>query len=113
MVLPHYFCESEEDYQNRNFNWETIQMKSLYQVLDTAQELGVYVNLTMWGVDTRYSPWLAVMDSGLWCSEPKEGMEPILADLFATLVKYLREERGYTCVQEVTMYNEPNGIYKR
>lgn len=111
MVLPHYFCPDEASYTSKNYDWDSKYMQSLYQVLDTAQELGMYVNLTMWGVDTRASAWLAESGSGMWCCEPKEGMEDVFAELFATLIKYLREEKGYTCIQEITIYNEPNAIY--
>lgn len=29
------------------------------------------------------------------------------------MIKYLREEKGYTCIQEITLYNEPNSFYNR
>ena len=113
MVLPHYFCPNEAAYTSKTYDWQTTEMKSLYQVLDTAQELEMYVNLTMWGVDTSHSAWLAAGDSGTWCCEPQEGKEEIFAELFATMIKYLREEKGYTCIQEITLYNEPNSFYNR
>ena len=110
MVMPHYFAPTKDKYVNRAYDWDSERMKSLYQVLDSAQQLNMYVNLTYWGADSNNSRWL-VDRTDLWCVDPKVSEEEAFVEMFADLVQYLREEKGYTCVKEVTLFNEPNAIY--
>jgi len=62
----------------------------------------MYVNLTYWGADSNNSRWL-VDRTDLWCVDPKVSEEEAFVEMFADLVQYLREEKGYTCVKEVTL----------
>ena len=118
MVLPAWYCQkesggaaawTEEDFNSKNYNWESDEMKSLYQVLDTAKELDMSVNLTMWGVSGE----LYFASTKDWVSDPKSGYERTFVTVFADLIKYLIEEKEYDNIKEVTLYNEPNSMYDK
>ena len=101
------------------FKWNTVEMQSLYQVLDLAQKNNMSVCLAIWGctrsvkmIEAQYADvktsFLADHDANLnWMCPPKDNNE--FGENFAALVKYLIEEKGYTCVNEVTPFNEPGG----
>lgn len=110
MLLPSWFVKEATDY--KNYKWNTPEMKSLYMQLDTCMELGISVNITMWGIDKAVCKWLAANNSGSdWCVEPDEDKELEFVTAFADCIKYLIEEKGYTCIKEITLFNEPNAIY--
>lgn len=101
------------------FTWDTIEMQSLYAVLDMAQEMGAEVVLTVWGcpagttlvdksnpaVGKKYFNCSDTITN--WVNAPKSNEE--FAENFSVLVKHLIEVKGYTCVKEVTPFNEPDG----
>ena len=101
------------------FRWNTVEMQSIYQELDLAQKNGMDVCLAIWGctrhvkmVESEYADvttsFLADHDANrAWICPPKDNDE--FGENFAALVKYLIEEKGYTCVNEVTPFNEPGG----
>lgn len=102
----------------RGFTFQSQEMLSLYKVLDTAQELGIEVTLVLWGcptscdqIDPAYGyigrHFLCSPNGTNWVVEPANDEE--FAESFSTVVKYLIEERGYTCIKELTPYNEPDG----
>lgn len=107
MLCPSYFCPTYEQYASENYAWASEEMSSVYQVLETAQKLDITVNLTYWGVDALKCPWLAASQEG-WMSFPKAEYEEAFCEMFADAVKYLKEDRGYTCIREITIFNEPN-----
>lgn len=54
-VLPEWFEPVNDNDDPDTVNWENItketeEMKSLYAVLDLAEEIGAHVNITLWGV---------------------------------------------------------------
>lgn len=93
------------------FTFDSEEMQSVYKELDLAQENGIGVTLVVWGCinnghflcdersHTIYPGWIAGTDK-----------YEEFAENFSTLVKYLREVKGYTCVDQVTPFNEPDGI---
>lgn len=101
------------------FRWNTVEMQSLYQVLDLAQKNNMSVCLAIWGctryvkmVEEEYADvttcFMCDWDANQnWMCPPKSNEE--FGENFAALVKYLIEEKGYTCVNEVTPFNEPGG----
>ena len=101
------------------FKWNTVEMQSLYQVLDLAQKNDMSVCLVVWGcprfvqmVEEEYADVTTCFMSDLdanknWVCPPKDNDE--FGENFAALVRYLIEEKGYTCVNEVTPFNEPGG----
>lgn len=110
MLLPSWYV-SQQSYYPDNYQWESENMKSLYRQLETCQELGISVNITMWGVDWSNCLWLSEDSPQSWCVPPKQEREQDFCNAFADCIKYLIETKGFTCVNEVTLFNEPNSIY--
>ena len=124
MVMPQWFepyNDNSDPYDTdfSGFRWDTVEMQSLYQVLDLAQKNGMPVCLVVWGcqrhvrmLESEYSDvdvcFLADTKANRnWVCPPKDPEE--FGENFAALVKYLIEEKGYTCVNEITPFNEPGG----
>ena len=101
------------------YRWNTVEMQSLCKVLDIAQRNNMQVCLVIWGctrhvsmVESEYadvkSCFMCDYDACTnWMCPPEDVDE--FAENFAALVKYLREVKGYTCINEVTPFNEPGG----
>ncbi len=84
---------------NPSGDWETFDfdsdnMRSHYQTLDLYQSIGAYVNVVgvEWGV-------------------PKFTDLPKIATAIGALFEHLLRVKGYSCVQEWTLTNEPNGSW--
>ena len=85
---------------NPSGDWETFtfdspNMQSHYRTLDLYQRLGAVVNATgvEWGVQDPY------------------GQPEKVAKAIGALFEHLIRTKGYTCVQEWTLSNEPNGAF--
>jgi alpha-galactosidase len=85
---------------NPSGDWETFDfdsdnMRSHYRTLDQYQRLGARVNVVgvEWGVKHPYA-------------DPDKAARGIGA-----LMEHLIRDKGYTCVQEWTLTNEPNGYF--
>ena len=115
MVMP-YWWEPERGV----FTFDSLEMKSLYAVLDLADKIGADVTLVLWGcpaacryVDgsARPSQWqrhyLSDPAGTNWVTAPSDPDE--FAACFSALVRYLIENKGYKCIREVTPFNEPDG----
>lgn len=108
MLLTSWYSKDESMYTSKNYDYDSLQMRSLYQVLDTAQSNNIDVNITVWLWDSDY---YKVSPQNEW-SLPTEGLgERVFAEVFADCIKYLIEEKGYTCIKQVTPVNEPNSTY--
>ena len=94
--MPNWY-EPEKDV----FDFDSETMLGLYSVLDAAEELGIDVNITLWGCQG----WLA-MENGYWMSPPND--LNTYAENVVTLVRYLTETKNYTCFKEMTFHNEPD-----
>jgi alpha-galactosidase len=99
------------------FTFDSEEMKSLYKVLDLAQENNIKVTLVLWGCpinmtlisgdyyhqkhflcDNRPNPnWVCGTDK-----------YEEFAENLSVVVQYLTENKGYTCVKSVTPFNEPD-----
>lgn len=110
MLLPSWFAAEESYYINKTYTWESTGMNSLYKVLDMAQTLDIDVNITYWGVDTPCK-WLINTGISGWCMDPEIGKEQEFCDIFTDCIQYLLEEREYDCIKEITIFNEPTGIF--
>lgn len=77
------------------FTWDSPNMRSHYRALDLYQRLGARVNVTgvEWAVK---NPW----------ENPEQ-----LAKAIGALLEHLIKTKGYTCVQDWTLSNEPNLFY--
>lgn len=85
---------------NPSCDWETFtfdspNMESHYRTLDLYQRLGTRVNVVgvEWGVEDPYGNPVAV------------------ARAIGALFEHLIKTKGYTCVQDWTLTNEPNGYF--
>jgi hypothetical protein len=90
--------------KRNEFNWNNEEMKALYHILDYAEESGADVFLQqMWGhIDWNSFPGIHPL-----ISAPKDLDD--FANGIATLIEFLREEKGYTCIKYFCMTNEPPG----
>lgn len=121
MVQPHWW----EPFNDNNdpdvadmskFTFDSQEMQSLYKVLELAQENNGEVTLVLWGCpvnmdliagtptgkhflcdDRPNAPWV--------CGTDKYDE---FAENFSVLVKYLIEDKGFTCVKAITPFNEPD-----
>jgi len=124
MVLPQWYeplndNSNPEETDLKRFTFDSPEMQSLYKVLDLAQEQNMDVCIVVWGcpvgvsmLDPAYShvktSFMADLDKeGAWITGPVDYDE--WAENFSTLINYLIETKGYTCVNEITPMNEPDG----
>jgi len=112
MLLPSWYIINETNTEAGIYDWDTECMRSLYKVLDLAQEKQMKVNVTMWGIDTGAPGFMRIVGSSDWVTTPAPEYEEMFVACFADCIQYLRNEKGYTCIKEVTLFNEPNAIYK-
>jgi hypothetical protein len=77
------------------FDFESDNMRSHYRTLDQYQRLGARVNVVgvEWGVKAPYA-------------DPDK-----FARGMGALMEHLIRDKGYTCVKEWTLSNEPNGYF--
>lgn len=116
MVQPQWFEPLNDDNDPDHINWDgldfdTPEMKSLYRVLDLAQQNGISVLLVLWGCHQGH--FLAngnqTPNEQSWIVGPKNEAE--YAENFSILIQHLVMKKGYTCIREITPYNEPNYFY--
>jgi len=124
MLQPHWWepVNDNSDPQVADqsaFTFESPEMKSVYAVLDLAQRTGASVTLVVWGcpayctfVDESTPSqgqrhFLCNKNGTNWVTAPEDNEE--FAENFSAVVKHLIEDKGYTCVKEVTPFNEPDG----
>ncbi len=94
------------------FSWDNEDINSLFMVLDAAEEYGVDVNLTLWGAHFSKRSWLAYPATSDWVSwvSPPNNLDE-WSENFCALLKYCFEVKQYTCIKEITSFNEPNGYF--
>lgn len=108
MVLPQWY-EPQNDNDDPSvpdyagFRFDSPEMQSLYPILDLAQEMEIPVTIVPWGA----TPESFLSSAKGWMVRP-ENLEEY-AENISTLLCYLIKERKYTCIDEVTPGNEPDG----
>lgn len=124
MVLPQWYepVNDNDDPHHTDlsrFTFDSQEMQSLYKVLDLAQEQEMDICIVVWGcpvnvslLDQKYAHvkkcFMADPDKeDVWITGPVNYDE--WAENFSTLIKYLIEDRQYTCIKEITPMNEPDG----
>lgn len=113
MVQPRWFEQFNDDNDPDHINWdgldfETPEMKSLYRVLDLAQQNNISVLLVSWGCPRGH--FLAEGNqTSNWIMGTKNEAE--YAENLSILIQHLVIKKGYTCIKEITPYNEPNLFY--
>lgn len=124
MVLPQWFEPLNDNNDPHitdlsKYTFDSPEMKSLYKVLDLAQEQEMDVCIVLWGcpvnvslLDPAYAHVKTCFMSdpakkGMWITGPTDYEE--WAENYATLTEHLIGTRGYSCVKEITPMNEPDG----
>lgn len=122
MALPSWWAEEASTYKTGEYTWDSIEMQDMYLVLDAAQQNNIDVCFTVWLWDcnyVRYPGYEWEEGSKNWClpdPEPqaefdgKTGNE-VMGEVIADCLKYLMEEKGYTCIKYFTPVNEPNSTF--
>ncbi|MDD4801179.1 MAG: hypothetical protein PHD28_09170, partial [Proteiniphilum sp.] len=123
MVLPQWYepvNDNEDPFATDpgRFTFDSPEMESLYKVLDLAQEQQMEVCIVVWGCPTGVSLldpayahvktcFMADPAKSGWITGPMDYDE--WAENYAALIRHLIEVRGYSCVNEITPMNEPDG----
>ncbi len=90
--------------EQKLFDWENEEMLALYNILDYCQNNGVDVFLQqMWG-DVEWNAYPGVHPL---LSAPRNLGD--FADGIATLIEFLTNSKGYSCIKYFCMTNEPPG----
>lgn len=129
MILPEWLEPLNDDLNNNNINWDaltvdSVEMKSLYKVLDLAEQNNIEVNLTLWGAGNNVSlidgdvnaqvggkHFLAKDNSANnWVVGTKYPKE--FAENFSMFIQLLVTQKQYTCIKEITPINEPDWSYQ-
>lgn len=109
MLLPSWFAVNETVYRNKTYDFNNKSFEMLEKILDLATRRGMYVNITMWGIDAG-AGWMGEpFIDGMWMTIPKD--DTVFAEVFADALDYLINKKGYDCIKEVTPYNEPDTVY--
>ena len=113
MIMPEWFepANDNDDPHSAdfaNFRWDSEEGKCTLEYLRVCHELGVDVTLTWWGAAT--GDWLSYPDCGDWISAPNDLDE--MAENIVTVLRYIREVKGYDCVKGVILQNEPSYSFK-
>lgn len=110
MIIPSWYEAVNDDDDPYNYNWEGFDfsedgaLKLLYKELDLVEEIGGEVLLVPWGCP--FGSFLRDPEGGNhWVC--RTGDDEEFAENVTALLKHLIEVKGYTCVKEVTLYNEP------
>ncbi|MDO5570261.1 MAG: hypothetical protein Q4F97_02190 [Bacteroidales bacterium] len=112
MVLPHWFepvNDNDDPYVTTevNFTFNSIEMESLYKVLDLAEKENIDVTIVLWGASPSH--FLGKGNYGDWMVAANDYNE--WAENFAALVKHLVLNKKYTCIKEITPVNEPDWAF--
>jgi hypothetical protein len=113
MIMPEWFEPVNDDSDPHsadfaNFRWDSEEAKCTLEYLRVCHELGVDVNLTWWGAAA--GDWLSYPDCGDWISAPNDLSE--MAENIVTVLRYVKEQKGYDCVKGVILQNEPSYSFK-
>ncbi len=103
----------EEDYLQGICNFKSDKMRAFLKYMDVYEEAGIEVELNFgWKVSTEIQEWFSIPSTGpsraggmgKAASAPKnfDGF----AKCCAATIKFLAEEKGYTCLKHLTFYNE-------
>lgn len=85
-------------------NFESDDMKALIRELDFCEQTGIKVTLTIWGCEL--GSWLACKNNTDWVTAPSDKAE--YAENISMMVQWIFNVKKYTCVDRLTLMNEPN-----
>ena len=114
MIMPEWYEPENEnddpfDTDMNAFSWDNQDMNAVYRVLDMAEEYGIKVNITVWGANASAGSWLAYGEANHWISPPND-LDEWNENISALLVQLIKVKK-YTCITELTPYNEPADAY--
>ena len=114
MILPEWYEPKNDDADPNHvndaaFQWDTQYMKSVFRELDLAEANHIKVDITIWGAYTGGWSWLANDRSHLWISAPNNFDE--WSENITVLLRYLLDEKKYTCIKSLTPQNEPDSAF--
>ncbi len=129
MLLPSWLEPLNDDTNTNSINWdaltkESAEMQSVYKVLDLAEENDIDVNVTLWGVENNVSLLDSVMNDrvaaggGHFLAKGNASTNWVMgtnypeefAENFSAYIQ-LFQQKGYTCIKEITPVNEPCWSY--
>ena len=114
MLMPGWYAPEERCYTQKEYAWDSKYMQGVYDVLDMAQANDVEVNITVWGTDGR-APWLLENPAAAttWLGYIADDRWADFGGVSADAFRYLIKDKGYTCIREATLYNEPTQDFLR
>ena len=119
MLMPAWY-EPENDNSDPNktdwskMDFSSLEMESLHKLLDLAEQKKIEITLTMWGCHRYWNGKIHFLAEGNttddWCVPSKHHEE--WAENISVALQWLLLKRGYTCIKEFTLMNEPSWAYK-
>ena len=113
------------DFSSSSVDFNSLEMQHLYQLLDAFEENGVKVDLSWYGCRTTFNSEDGLVDGSWlggtlgennsnWMVAPWKTNNPNeeYAESVAECLDYLFNTKGYTCINEYSIFPEPDGLYK-
>lgn len=101
MMQPEWFASAPGVY---DFSDGNEAVDAVCRQLDLAQETGMHIDLTIWCA--RSDGFMGYPQSPDWCSAPTD--PDVYVQIAVEIVKEFLVRRGYTCIGELTLFNEPS-----
>lgn len=115
------------DYDSPNVDFNSAEMSQLFRLLDFCQANGILVDLSFYGCQPLFESqdgkikksWLASPYTKNWITSPKlvdengnafAGLDEFAESVYA-LLNYVFNVKKYTCVNEFSVYPEPDLAY--
>lgn len=108
LVLPTWIeprNDNDDPYQTdlSQFDFENPLVESLVRQLSACQDMGLWVCISYHGIPA--GSWLAYPNAEGW-SAPNSIEE--FAENIQALMRFLVVEKGFTCIRDLNLFNEPN-----
>lgn len=112
---PDWVVTEEEDYKKGICHFDSDKMRAFLKYMDAYEAAGIEIELDFgWKVSTEIQEWFSIPTTGSgkrsWltkaASAPKDFQG--FAKCCAATLKFLCEEKGYTCIKHLSFYNESN-----
>lgn len=124
MLLPEWLEPENDNDDSAAIDWssltpDSLEMQSLYKLLDLAEEADIEVTLVLWGVSKTASLAANGYDSKSyfmgegnnspnWIVGASGAMIDEYVENFSAYIQLLVNQKGYTCIAEATPGNEPD-----
>ncbi len=112
---PDWVVTEEEDYRQGNCNFRSDKMCAFLKYMDMYEEAGIEVELDFgWKVSTEIQDWYSIPTTGSgqrsWLTKAASAPKDFegFAKCCAATIKFLAEEKNYTCLKYLSFYNESN-----